>query len=249
MTGLPLSRRWNGNRDGETMDGWSRKASPLLANPNLEETLLNTGQREAIARTLTSTDTHQIIQGLSGVGKTTALGELKRQLEGTVIKIKGFSPTIEAAAELQKELGILTNTVEHLVLSEPSSVKNQLWIIDEAGMMSARQMLSVLQKAEAVEARILLVGDKGQNSSIEAGSPMRSLIEHGATTHSLRQIIRQQNSIQKQAVELIADGDGTKALSLLNNNGYVTEIESKKDRASAIAHQYLNLSQKNETEP
>jgi conjugative relaxase-like TrwC/TraI family protein len=234
-------------REIETVKQWMAgqgQASPLLANPSLEETRLNTGQREAIALILTSTDPHQIVHGLSGVGKTTALGELKRQLEGTDIQIKGFSPTIEAAATLQLELGILTNTVEHLVLSEPNTAKNQLWIIDEAGMVSARQMKSILNKALEVKARILLVGDKGQNSSIEAGSPMRSLIEHGATTHSLRQIIRQQNSIQKQAVELIADGNGTKALELLNNNGYVTQIESKKDRANAIATQYLNLSQK-----
>jgi AAA domain/Domain of unknown function (DUF3854) len=247
VTGKRLTTVEALEREIKTVQQWMKgqeKAAPLLPNHDLESARLNSGQREAIALTLTSTDTHQIVHGLSGVGKTTALGELKRQLEGTDIQIKGFSPTIEAAATLQLELGILTNTVEHLVLSEPNRAKNQLWIIDEAGMVSARQMLSVLQKAEAVEARILLVGDKGQNSSIEAGSPMRSLIEHGATTHSLRQIIRQQNSIQKQAVELIASGDGTKALSLLNNNGYVTEIESRTDRADAIATQYLALSQK-----
>jgi conjugative relaxase-like TrwC/TraI family protein len=233
-------------REIETVTQWMAgqgKAAPLLSTPNLEGTKLNSGQAEAIALTLTSTDTHQIIHGLSGVGKTTALGELKRQLDGTKIEIRGFSPTIEAATELQKELGIKTNTVAHLVLAEPEKVKDQLWVIDEAGMVGARQMRSLLDKADSVGARILLVGDKGQNSSIEAGSPLRSLIDNGATTHSLRQIIRQQNSIQKQAVELIADGDGTKALELLNHHGYVTELENREERANAIATQYLALSQ------
>ena len=220
------------------------KASPMLANPDLEGTILNSGQAEAVRRTLTSIDTHQIIHGLSGVGKTRALGELKRQLEVTGIEVRGFSPTIDAAAELQKELGIITNTVEHLVLSKPEQKSNQLWIIDEAGMVSTRQMQALARKAESVGARILLVGDKGQHSSVEAGSPFRSLIDHNATTHSIHQIIRQQNSIQKQAVELIASGNGTAALEHLNNNGYVKELESRSERTSAIAEQYLALSQR-----
>ena len=225
-------------RELEIVKGWMAgqgQASSLLNAPDLEGTVLNSGQAEAVRRTLTSTDTHQIIHGLSGVGKTRALGELKRQLEGTGIEVRGFSPTIDAAAQLQQELGIKTNTVAHLALSQPEKTENQLWIIDEAGMVSTRQMQALARKAESVGARILLVGDKGQHSSVEAGSPFRSLIDHGATTHSIRQIIRQQNSIQKQAVELIASGNGMAALEHLNKNGYVKELESRSERTSAIA--------------
>lgn len=224
------------------------QATALLPNPDLVGTKLKSGQAEAVLQTLVSTDKHQIIHGLSGVGKTKALGEIVRQLQGSGIEVRGFSPTIDAAAGLQEELKINTNTVEHLVLSKPELVKNQLWIIDEAGMMSVRQMQAIGRKATDVGARLLLVGDKGQNSSIEAGSPLRSLIEHGATVHSIRQIIRQQNPIQKQAVELIADGKGSEALELLKENGYVKEEASRKERVTAIAAQYLALSQKERKE-
>ena len=234
-------------REINTVKQWMKgqgQATPLLSNPNLEKTKLNSGQAEAIKRTLTSTDTHQIIHGLSGVGKTNALEVLRQQLPKTGVKIKGFSPTIEAASQLQEELGIKTNTVAHLVLSQPKAEPNQLWIIDEAVMMSANQMSQIALKAESVGARILLVEDKGQNSSVEAGSPLRSLINHGATTHSISQIIRQQNSIPKQAVELIANGNGASALELLNNHGYVIEIEDRDERARTVAKQYLELSPK-----
>ncbi|MDJ0647124.1 MAG: MobF family relaxase [Xenococcaceae cyanobacterium MO_188.B19] len=234
-------------REIKTVKQWMKgqgKRSPLLDNPNLEGTLLNSGQKEAISRTLTSTDTHQIIHGLSGVGKTTALGVLRQQLKGSKVEIKGFSPTIEAAAKLESELKIKTNTVAHLVLSKPDNKPHQLWIIDEAGMMSAKGATAILDKADSVGARILLVGDKGQNSSIEAGSPLRSLISHGATTHSISKILRQQNTIQKQAVELIAEGNGKSALELLNTHGYVTEIEDREERSQSVAKQYLELSDK-----
>lgn len=128
-------------------------------------------------------------------------------------------------------------------MSQPDFSSNQLWIIDEAGMVSAAQMLQIQRQADAAGARILLVGDKGQNSSVEAGSPLRSLIAHGATTHSIRQIIRQHNSVQRQAVELIADGNGSAALELLNENGYVIEKASWSERVQEIANQYLSLSE------
>ena len=85
-------------------------------------------------------------------------------------------------------------------------------------LVPARE-LSVAQRLYPYNSKLAL---EGQHSSIEAGSPFRSLIDHGATTHSIHQIIRQQNSIQRQAVELIASGNGTVALEHLNKNGYVT---------------------------
>jgi len=78
-------------------------------------------------------------------------------------------------------------------------------MIDEAGMMSARQMEAIERKAEAVGAR-LSVGDKGQNSS-HSEVLSGPYCEHGATTGSIREIIRRRT--QRQAVELIANGNGS----------------------------------------
>ncbi|WP_052056104.1 MobF family relaxase [Myxosarcina sp. GI1] len=233
-------------REIDTVKQWlegQNKAIPLIEKPQLEATKLNQGQRLAISRTLTSTDRHQIIHGLSGVGKTTALGILRNQLRETKVIVKGFAPTIEAAEILAKELDIQTNTVAHLAQATPENKSNQLWIVDEAGLMSANQAQTIVKKAELVGARLLLVGDKGQNSSIEAGSPLRSLMKHGATTHKLDEIVRQRNSIQKQAVELIARGNGSQALQMLENKGYVIEIEDREERSTTIAKEYLQLSE------
>lgn len=238
-------------REIDTAKQWLKgqhRATPLLSNPHIEATKLNQGQAEAIKRTLTSTDKHQIIHGLSGVGKTTALGILRNQLRKTDVVVKGFAPTIEAAEILSQELDIKTNTVAYLTLANRENKPNQLWIIDEAGLMSANQAQTTVRKAELAGARLLLVGDKGQNSSIEAGSPLRSLMKHGATTHSISEIIRQRNSVQKQAVELIANGKGSEALFLLENKGYVSEIQDDEERTATIAHEYLKLSPEERTQ-
>jgi ATP-dependent exoDNAse (exonuclease V) alpha subunit len=203
---------------------------------------LKSGQRAAVLGTLASQNIHQVIHGLSGVGKTTALRLLKDLAETQGIEIQGFAPSIPAAKKLSKELDIPTNTVQKLVKSNIELKTNQLLIIDEGGIVSAEMLDVLMQKANAAGARVLLVGDTGQNQAIEAGSPMRSLMSHGAEVHHISEIIRQQNSIQKRAVELIARGKGLDGLSLLKEHGYINPIKEQYQRVSEIAAEYLRLS-------
>jgi conjugative relaxase-like TrwC/TraI family protein len=214
-------------REIRTLKAWMEgqgQAVPILDRESSSKALdvitLKTGQREAVMGVLASNNQHLIIHGLSGVGKTTALRPLKALVEQQGIEVLGFAPSIPAAQKLSDELGIQTNTVQKLVKGTISLKRNQLLVIDEGGMVSAEMLETVLQKANAVGARVLLIGDTGQNQSIEAGSPMRSLMKHGAEVHHISEIIRQQNSTQRRAVELIAGGNGLDALSLLNEHDY-----------------------------
>jgi conjugative relaxase-like TrwC/TraI family protein len=204
---------------------------------------LRSGQREAVIGVLASSNQHQVIHGLSGVGKTTALKQLRILLDSKGIEILGLAPSIPAAKTLGKEMGIETQTVQKIVKSKQNMLKpGQLIVIDESGMNSANMLDAVLQKANAVGARVLLVGDTGQNQAIEAGSPMRSVMAHGAEVHHISEIIRQQDEVQKRAVELIADGRGLDALSLLNEHNYIHSIEERDERVSAIADEFMSLS-------
>ena len=232
-------------REVESIQRWMAgqgKAQPLKAAVNLDGTSLNAGQAEAVLRTLLSTDRHQIWHGFSGTGKTTAFKALKDELEGSGVTIRGFATTVEAAETLGKELGIQAKTVQHQVLVQPERTPNQLWIVDEVGMLGAEDMVKMQRQADLVGARLLAGGDKGQNSSIKAGSPLSSLMDHGATVHKLSEILRQQNDIQKKAVELIENGNGVGAVKLLNEKGYIVEIADANERAKAITQQYLDMS-------
>ena len=219
------------------------QAQPMVANPFLLgiSVELNEDQANAILNTLTSTDRYQIWQGFPGVGKSRTLGVLKTLFDGSGLTIKGFSPTIPAAKTLQDELGISTNTVEHLVLHPVDNAPNQVWLIDEAGMISRRQMLVILEKAEAVGAQAIFVGDAGQNSAIEAGNPFKFMQRNGATVHRIEEIVRQKVDVQKQAVELIASGQGVQALELLDANDYVVDLGSTPAIAQAAADQFMAL--------
>jgi conjugative relaxase-like TrwC/TraI family protein len=221
-------------------------AIQLLRIGNLltKEKALNPGQTSAIVGVLSSHACHQIIDGLAGVGKTTALQELKRlnAKADKPLKICGFSPTIEASKTLEKEMGIQANTLESLLRSNAPRDVNELWVVDEDGLTSTRQKEELIDKAAIAGARLLLVGDPKQNKSVEAGSPMRLLMQNGAVTHRIHEIIRQQNKYQKEAVELIASGKGLEALTLLNKHKFVTEIKTQDARARAVANSWLSLS-------
>ena len=54
-----------------------------------------------------------------------------------------------------------------------------------------------------------LVG--GNNSDLKPGSPLRSLIDHGATTHSLKEIIKETKTDIQQAALMISDGHKSEA--------------------------------------
>jgi conjugative relaxase-like TrwC/TraI family protein len=206
---------------------------------------LKLGQLGAVVGVLASTNQHQVIHGLSGVGKTTALRQLKALLDSQGIEVLGLAPSIPAAEKLGEELDIETETqtVQKFIRSNIPLKRGQFIVIDESGMDSADMLDVVLQKVNEAGARVLLVGDTKQNQAIEAGSPMRSVMVHGAETHHISEIIRQQNSIQKQAVELIANGKGVDAISLLREHGYITPIEEREERVKAIAGEYLSLSE------
>ena len=215
-----------------------------IAKELLQDRGLNVGQLEAVTKTLASSDQIVLWHGLAGVGKTRSLGSLKQVIDSldASVEIQGYSPTTKASKVLGRELKIKSNTVAKLLVSKPNFKLNQLWVIDEAGMISSKQMKALLERAELVDARILFVGDTKQNPSIEAGSPMRSLIKGGATTFHITQIVRQRNAVQKQAVSLIANRKGGDAVSLLSEHGYIQEIASAKTRQQTIADHYLELS-------
>ena len=144
---------------------------------------------------------------MAGAGKTYALKQL--QLRSTNYNIKGFAPTAEAAKVLGEELGIEAYTVaRHLISEQPEEIQpDQLWIVDEAGLLSAKDTYALLQRAKLEQARVILVGDTKQLSAVEAGHPFKSLQQAGMTTAYLQESQRQRDAPElKLAVDLIALG-------------------------------------------
>ncbi|MBD2503895.1 MobF family relaxase [Anabaena azotica] len=221
-------------------DKVSSIAHPEIAEAHLQQTSLNSDQRKAVFDAATTSDQFVAWQGVAGAGKTFALKEFKAIAAASGYTIKGFAPSSMAANVLGKELDIQAETVASLLSSEPPEEieLNQIWLVDEAGLLSAEDALTLLQRAKLEQARLLMVGDTKQLSSVNAGNPFKSLQQAGIKTSYLNQSNRQRAPQLKLAVDLVASGAIEEGFKRLDENGYIN-IVSSDSKVEAIANDYV----------
>ena len=112
---------------------------------------LKDGQRVAIELSLTTNDRVICWQGVAGAGKSFSLGEVNRIATENNFIVKGFSPKADAAKVLAAEAKLSeAHTVASLLLQKievGSAQGKEIWIVDEAGMLSAADAKALLKKA------------------------------------------------------------------------------------------------------
>jgi ATP-dependent exoDNAse (exonuclease V) alpha subunit len=86
---------------------------------------------------------------------------------------------------------------------------------------------------------VLLVGDIRQHQGVEAGRPFEQLQDAGMRTAMLDDIVRQKDPALKSAVELLATGQVSAALDILQQQDRVKEIPNQEERFRAIAKSYV----------
>lgn len=200
---------------------------------------LNDGQKEAVLGMLLSTHRAIGIQGRAGAGKTTLLKAAARQARACGYAVKGLAPSASAARQLAGT-GIDAVTIASFMHASSKGLSsNVLLIVDEAGMISTRQMHVILSEAEKAGSRVVLVGDTSQLQSVEAGKPFAQLQANGMRTCVVSEIQRQKNPLLKQAVEMAVDGQVAMAVELLGK--HIHEIPDAAERFERIASDYVAL--------
>lgn len=208
----------------------------------LEPIPLTEGQHEAISTALSTTDRVIAWQGVAGAGKTYALNHFRQLAIQKGYVIKGFAPSAEAAKVLTDEVGIEANTVASLLCSKPPEQieAKQIWIVDEAGLLSAKAAYDLLKRAAAENARVLLVGDTRQLSAVEAGNPFKSLQNAGMTTAFMNQSLRQRTPQLQIAVDLIARGEIDTGFERLDEANCLIEV-AEEEKIAKIVADYLAI--------
>jgi ATP-dependent exoDNAse (exonuclease V) alpha subunit len=199
---------------------------------------LTVGQRAAAELILSTRNRVVAVQGLAGSGKTHMLRTVQEKA-GLPWKIMGLAPSAAAARELEGA-GITAQTVAAFLARNGSGLNiNTLVVLDEAGMVSARDMHRVLTAVENAGARIVLVGDTQQLKAVEAGRPFAQLQAAGMTVARMSDIKRQTNAVLRQAVQHAAIGEVRDSLALLAPK--IAEVAHSGDRHAKIARHYAAL--------
>jgi conjugative relaxase-like TrwC/TraI family protein len=201
-------------------------------------------QKAAAAQILGSRNRVIGLQGAAGTAKTsTVLATIAREAEARGIQVVALAPTASAAQVLGEALEARADTLaRHLLAPGRPTVKERLWIVDEASLISTADAAKLLGLAESHRARVLLVGDTAQLGSVEAGAAFAQLQGAGMETARLTHILRQTNEQAKAAVEASLAGDARKALEALDmGGGRIIEQGTREARFRQIAQDYAML--------
>ncbi|HJV09562.1 MAG TPA: MobF family relaxase, partial [Acidimicrobiales bacterium] len=190
-------------------------------------THLTVGQRAAVLGLATSGRGVELVVGVAGAGKTTALAAVRAAFEADGFEVLGTSTSGQAARALKRQAGIeasrtlasLTWRLDHgqLVLTDRHVV-----IVDEAAMSEDAALLRVLSAAARARAKVVLVGDHRQLGAVGPGGGFESLVaRYGAAVHVLADNVRQSDVADRAALAELRDGDVAKAVTSYARRGRI----------------------------
>lgn len=215
---------------------------------------LNLGQKQSAELILSSKDRVIGIQGYAGVGKTFMLKCANQIIKKQDYNFIGLSPTGVATKNLEQESGIKSITLQKF-LNQYDGVakgrgtakgreimarefKDKIVVVDEASMISNHQMHHLLTISKELNFRLVLVGDKNQLPSVEAGIPFNLLQQSGMQTAQMTEIIRQNNNNLKSAIYDTINQDIAKAFEKIEIN----IKETREEIISKVVAEFMLLS-------
>ncbi|MDF0546403.1 Ti-type conjugative transfer relaxase TraA [Sphingobium sp. H39-3-25] len=168
--------------------------------------------------------------GYAGTGKSAMLGVAREAWEREGYQVRGAALSGIAAENLEGGSGIRSRTIASLehgwAQGRDQLTRNDVLVLDEAGMIGTRQMERVLSHARDAGAKVVLVGDPEQLQAIEAGAAFRSTAErHGAA--EITEVRRQREDWQKDATRALATGRTAEAIHAYADYGMVHAADTR----------------------
>lgn len=240
-------------RDEEKMLAFARNGRgacrPLGGQKRFESSYLNDQQTNAVRHLLESTDRVMAVRGAAGVGKTTLLKEAVAAIEKNGRKVFAFAPSAEASRGVLRAEGFSSaETVAHLLQNSDlqKQLHGQVILVDEASLLSTRQLKEVFEIAEREKARCILVGDVHQHHGVERGDAMRILETMAGVEPVSVTAIQRQSGEYRQAVADLGAGKTAEGFAKLDALGWVQEIGGE-DRHRRLATDYLAAVERGES--
>ncbi len=196
-------------------------------------------QREMVSRLCLGGDGVSVVVGKGGTGKTFALGAAREAWQAAGHPVLGVAVARRAARELQDGAGISSTSVAALLADLRRSERARLpegcvLVVDEAGMLSTRDLVQLVDHAERARAKLVLVGDHHQLPSIEAGGAFRGLVNRGLAIE-LRENRRQVEAWERVALDHLREGRPEQALPMYEARGRVVTGPAEEARARLVA--------------
>jgi conjugative relaxase-like TrwC/TraI family protein len=186
-------------------------------------------QADGVRALLTSGNGYDLVVGQAGTGKTTMLGAARIGWEEAGFRVIGTAVAARTAADFEAGTGIPSSSLTQLLadLREGGGLTSRhVIVLDEASMVGSRPLDQLRAYVDAAGAKLILLGDNRQLSSIDAGGALRSLSsELGTHVVTLTTNRRQAGSDQqweRDALVALRHGNVTPAVHTYVEHGRVT---------------------------
>lgn len=190
---------------------------------------LSDEQRTAIAHVAGGERIAAVI-GRAGAGKTTMMKAARDVWEAAGYRVVGGALAGKAAEGLEKEAGIASRTLSSWELrwNQDRNLLDDktVFVLDEAGMVSSRQLALFVEAVTTVGAKLVLVGDPEQLQPIEAGAAFRAIADRIGYAE-LETIYRQHEQWMRDASLDLARGKVSEAVDAYRAHGRMMGSELK----------------------
>ncbi|BBA70626.1 MobF family relaxase [Geobacter sulfurreducens] len=217
--------------------------------------VITEGQRDLVLRVI-SADSHVVINGRAGVGKSKSFEILNQAISaysGREVELVGMSFTGKASSELQQSSGITSGTLASF-LAESGNKENEqhqdsaeqtrrerVYIVDEASMMGSRDAYKLFKKATRENAKVILVGDVRQLLAVNAGRLFADVQQKNVIdVTTMNEVLRQRTEHMKEIVGDLAEKRIEAAFDKLTNHGKLYENRDKDELMAAITNEFAS---------
>lgn len=154
-----------------------------------------------------------------------------------------FGAALAGKAAVEQSSGIKSRTLASWELSwkngRDALRPGDVFVIDEAGMVSSKQFARFIGKVEQAGAKAVLVGDPMQLQPIEAGAAFRAVVEQTGYVE-LSGIRRQNKDWMQDAARQFARGHVGEALANYQERGFVRETKTHDEAVAAIVQDWMS---------
>ncbi len=217
----------------------SQRSSHGVRRRALEATLLRhprlSDEQKVAIEHITGRERIATVIGRAGAGKTTMMKAAREAWEAEGYRVIGAALAGKAAEGLEKEAGIVSRTLssweQRWSRGRDRLDDKTVFVLDEAGMVSSRQMAFFVEAITRAGAKLVLVGDPEQLQPIEAGAAFRAITDRIGYAE-LDTIYRQREQWMRDASLDLARGNVGRAIDAYRANDKIIGSQLK---AQAVA--------------
>jgi Ti-type conjugative transfer relaxase TraA len=182
-----------------------------------------------------------LIDGQAGTGKSYTIAAIRSAYEDAGYQVIGLAPTNAVAQEMGRD-GFQKAATIH---SEVFALDNQMahwdrWtvvVVDEAAMVDTKMMAAVVTNAYDAGAKLILVGDDRQLSSIDRGGMFGALKDkYGAA--ALTEITRQYKQDDRRAASMMAEGNFADAVAIYEKKGGIFWTRTQEEARGRLVERW-----------